>query len=210
MNRIDHFTVGAADLETGQAALADRLGVTIPTGSKHDAMSTHNCVCQAGNESFFEMIAVDPEAPDPGRTRWFTLDDLETQARIAAGPRALCWVVNTPDLDAVVAASPIDLGEIVHFQRGDRTWRLTVPQDGSLAEGGLVPAFIEWSPGPHPSTGQQDIGLRLDKVRLTHPDPERLRKLLAALGVDHLAEVTGGPRRLAFEVTTPKGAVTLD
>ena len=210
MNRIDHFTVGTADLKAGQAALSELLGITVPSGSKHDAMSTHNCVCQAGNESFFELIAIDPSAPDPGRTRWFTLDDPETKSRISIRPRALCWVVNTPDLDAVVAGAPIDLGEVVHFQRGDRTWRLTVPRDGSLPEGGLLPAFIEWSPGPHPSTGHQNIGLQLNAVRLTHPEPVMLQELLAKLGVDHLAEIVEGPRGLAFDVTTPKGLFTLD
>ncbi|MGR3513620.1 MAG: VOC family protein [Paracoccaceae bacterium] len=210
MNSIDHFTLGTADLDAGQSALAATLGVTVPKGSKHEAMSTHNCVCQAGNSSFFELIAIDPDAPAPGRTRWFTLDDPATQARIAARPRALCWVVNTPDLDAVVAASPVDLGEVVHFQRGDRTWRLTVPTDGSLPMAGLLPAFIEWSPGPHPSTGQQDVGLRLNRIRLTHSNPAELTATLTALGVDHLADVTEGPQALAFEVTTPKGDITLD
>ena len=209
-NQIDHFTAGTASLAEGQATLKDVLGLEVPQGSKHDAMSTHNCVCQAGNESFFELIAVDPDAPDPGRIRWFTLDDAATQAKIADRPRALCWVVNTTDLDAVVAASPVDLGEIVHFQRGDRTWRLTVPADGSLPEGGLIPAFIEWSPGPHPSTGQQDIGLRLQKISLQHPEPEALAKTLAALGVDHLAEISKGERSLSFVVETPGGVVTID
>ena len=73
----------------------------------------------------------------------------ETRARIAEWPRALCRVVSTPDLSALVDASPIDLGEIVRFWRGERARRLTVPSDGSLPEGDLVPAFIEWSPGPH-------------------------------------------------------------
>ena len=209
-NRIDHFTLGTSDLASGQAALAAVLGARVPQGSKHDAMSTHNCVCQAGSESFMELIAVDSDAPYPGRVRWFTLDDPATQAKIADRPRALCWVVNTPDLDAVVAASPVDLGEVVHFQRGDRTWRLTVPEDGSLPEGGLIPAFIEWSPGPHPSTGQQDIGVRLQTVKLTHPDPEGLRATLAALGVDHLADIAEGARALAFEVDSPAGVVVLD
>jgi hypothetical protein len=209
-NKIDHFAVGVQDLETGQAALQKNLGLTIPNGSKHDAMSTHNCVCQSGNTSFFEVIAVDPDAPDPGRVRWFTLDDPATQSRIAERPRALCWVVNTPDLDAVVAASPVDLGEIVHFQRGDRTWRLTVPKDGSLPMGGTIPAFIEWSPGPHPSSGQQDLGLKLNEVRLTHPDPDHLRSILSALQADHLATIQEGPLSLSFDVTTPSGSVVLD
>ncbi|MFK7754180.1 MAG: VOC family protein [Sedimentitalea sp.] len=209
-NQIDHFALGTSDLATGQTALAKVLGATVPNGSKHDAMSTHNCVCQAGRDSFLELISIDPDAPDPGRIRWFTLDDTKTQAHIAARPRALCWVVNTDDLDAVVAASPIDLGEIVHFQRGERTWRLTVPKDGSLLEGGLIPAFIEWSPGPHPSSGQQDIGVRLNKVQLRHPDPDALRATLKALSVDHLTEVSQGPRALQFEVECPAGTVILD
>lgn len=209
-NKIDHFAIGVATLDQGVAAMEARLGVTVPRGGKHDAMSTHNCVMQSGNESFFELIAIDPDAPDPGRTRWFTLDDPATQARLAERPRALCWVVGTDDLDAVIAASPVDLGEVVLFTRGDRSWRLTVPKDGSLPMGGLLPAFIEWSPGPHPSTAQQDLGVRLDKVQLSHPDPAALTETLKALQVDHLAEVSEGAEALSFALTTPTGPVVLD
>ena len=210
-NKIDHFAIGAANLDQGVTAMEAKLGVTVPRGGKHDAMSTHNCVMQAGNESFFELIAIDPEAPaDPGRTRWFTLDDPATQARLAERPRALCWVVGTDDLDGVIAASPVDLGEVVLFTRGDRSWRLTVPKDGSLPMGGLLPAFIEWSPGPHPSTGQQDLGVCLEKVQLSHPDPEQLTALLTTLQVDHLADVHKGEMGLSFAMQTPKGNVVLD
>lgn len=209
-NRIDHFAIGASSLEAGVAALEPVLGVVVPDGSKHVAMSTHNCVCQSGNESFLELIAIDPDAPDPGRVRWFTLDDPETQARLKERPRALCWVVGTDDLDGTLAASPVDLGEIVQFQRGDRTWRLTVPKDGSLPEGGLLPAFIEWSPGPHPSTGQQNIGVTLKTVKLTHPEPDVLTGMLKALEVDHLAEVQQGARGVSFVLDTPNGQVELD
>ncbi|MGX9356743.1 VOC family protein [Roseobacteraceae bacterium S113] len=210
-NKIDHFAIGADTLEQGVAAMQDALGVDVPRGGKHDAMSTHNCVMQSGNESFFELIAIDPDAPaDPGRARWFTLDDPATQARLAQRPRALCWVVGTDDLDAVIAASPVDLGEVVLFTRGDRSWRLTVPKDGSLPMEGLLPAFIEWSPGPHPSTGQQDLGVTLANVHLSHPDPDSLSDILRTLGVDHLAKVSEGPAALSFELKTPAGSVTLD
>lgn len=210
-NKIDHFAIGADTLEQGIADMETKLGVTVPRGGKHDAMSTHNCVMQSGNESFFELIAIDPDAPaDPGRTRWFTLDDPATQKRLATRPRALCWVVGTDDLDAVIAASPVDLGEVVLFTRGERSWRLTVPKDGHLPMDGLLPAFIEWSPGPHPSTGQQDLGVTLDKVQLTHPNPNELTEILTALGVEHLAEVGAGDAALSFALTTPNGAVVLD
>lgn len=210
-NKIDHFAIATSSLSDGVAAMKDRLGVEIPAGGKHAAMSTHNCVMQAGNESFFELLAIDPDAPDPGRVRWFTMDDPATQARIKDRPRALCWVVNTDDLDGVIAASPINLGEVVTFTRGDRSWRLTVPSDGHLPEGGLMPAFIEWSPGPHPSTGQQDLGVRLNAISLQHPDPDYMRDLLRAVQADHLAQVEHGPdRALSFDFTTPHGNVTID
>lgn len=210
-NKIDHFAIGADTLDQGVAAMETALGVTVPRGGKHDAMSTHNCVMQSGNESFFELIAIDPDAPaDPGRVRWFTLDDPATQARLADRPRALCWVVGTDDLDGVIAASPVDLGEVVLFTRGERSWRLTVPKDGHLPMDGLLPAFIEWSPGPHPSTGQQDLGVTLDKVRLSHPEPDELSLVLKALHVDHLCSVTQGDAALSFALNTPKGAVVLD
>lgn len=209
-NKIDHFAIGCATLEQGITDMETRLGVGVPRGGKHAAMSTHNCVMQTGNESFLELIAIDPEAPDPGRARWFTLDDPVTGKRLAERPRALVWVVNTTDLDAIVTGSPVDLGDVVDFARGERTWRLTVPRDGSLPEAGLLPAFIEWSPGPHPSTAQQDFGIRLNTVRISHPAPEQFIKILQALGVDHLAEVSEGEIGLSFDMNTPDGSVELD
>lgn len=210
-NKIDHFAIGCETLAQGVDDLQGKLGVEVPAGSKHDMMSTHNCVMQSGNESFLELICIDPEAPDPGRTRWFTLDDPNTKARLSQRPRALCWVVNTDNLDKLVEASPVELGEIVTFVRGERSWRLTVPADGHLPGNALLPAFIEWSPGPHPSSGQQDLGVSLSNVILSHPDPDALKGLLKQLHVDHLATVKKADQTaLAFELSCPKGTVVLD
>ena len=209
-NKIDHVAIGTDTLENGVDAMQAILGVALTQGSKHELMSTHNKVMQTGNESFFELIAQDPDAPKPARPRWFTLDDQNTLQRLAERPRALCWVVNTVDLDALVATSQIDLGEVVTFTRGDRSWRLTVPKDGHLLEAGLIPAFIEWSPGPHPSTGQQDLGVTLTSVNLSHPDPDKLKDVLNQLQINNLATVTKGEIGLSFTFGTPNGLVTLD
>jgi hypothetical protein len=206
-NKIDHFAIGAATLEQGEAALQSLLGANIPRGGKHDLMSTHNCVAQAGNNSFLEILAIDPSAPTPSRTRWFTLDDAKTTQKLAQSPRALCWVVGCEDLDAIVANSPVDLGEIVTFTRGDRSWRLTVPKDGSLPENGLIPAFIEWSPGPHPSSGMQDLDLKLDRIVLRHPEPSKIKGYLEQLNVAHLADVEESAKpELVFCIETANGS----
>lgn len=209
-NKVDHFAIGAASLEQGVTALKQSLGVTIPQGGKHDAMSTQNCVMQAGAESFLELLAVDPDAPPPGRARWISMDDPRTIARLAERPRALCWVVGTDDLDAVVAASPVDLGEVVHLTRSDRSWRLTVPRDGHLPWGGLLPAFIEWSPGPHPNTGQQDLGVRLARIQIQHPNLITCRDVFETLNILHLADIKEGPEALFFKMTGPNGTVIID
>ena len=210
MNRIDHFVIGARTLEQGQKYLAEKLGVTVPCGGKHDLMSTHNCVTRTGRESFLEILSVDPAAPDPGRARWFSLDAAKTRKKLTERPHALCWVVATEDIDALTAQSPVDLGEPLYCTRGARSWRLTVPSDGHLPEQGLLPVFIEWSPGPHPSAAQQDLGIRLKTIILRHPQPEYLTETLDALGVSHLVSVVEGQHGLAFELAGPNGIVTID
>lgn len=205
-NKIDHFAIGAASLDQGAADLKELLGVSLPRGGKHDTMATHNCVAQAGNSAFIEILASDPEADEPSRPRWFTLDEDKTRERLAQGAAPLCWVVGTDDLDTVIANSPVDLGEVVTFTRGERSWRLTVPKDGSLPQNALLPAFIEWSPGAHPSTNMQDLGLTLTRVVLRHPDPAALTRQLKALNVEHLAEVMEAESpALSFVVRNAQG-----
>ena len=189
-NKIDHFAIGADSLEQGTAWLKRLLGVEAPRGGKHGLMSTHNCVCQTGHDSFLEILSIDPDAPEPGRARWFTLDDPKTRARLKQAPRPLCWVVGTDRLDDIVAHSPVDLGEVLSVTRGALSWRLTVPKDGSLPVDGLLPAFIEWPAGPHPSANMANLGIELKSVRLSHPDPAALTAFLNSLDVAHLAAIT--------------------
>ncbi|MBN9409967.1 MAG: VOC family protein [Burkholderiales bacterium] len=186
---LDHVTMGTSSLEAGAAWVQRELGVDMPPGGKHPDMSTHNRVLNVGGEHFLELIAIDPDAPPVPHRRWFALDEADVQARIAERPRGLGWVVRVPDIAAIQARSPVDLGRITDMSRGGRTWRLTVREDGRMPFDGLVPAFIEWSPGPHPSQNMKFLGPELVAVDLRHPDADDLRKTLALLGVDSLARV---------------------
>ena len=209
MIALDHVTLGTSSLDAGAAALRDALGIDIPPGGKHPDMSTHNRVVNVGDGRFLELIAIDPDAPPVPRTRWFGLDDPAVQARIATTPRGVGWVVRTDDLDRVVATSPVDLGEARRMSRGERTWRLTVPDAGAMPYDGLVPGFIEWSPGPHPSQGMQFLGPTLEAIEMRHPEADALRGVLERLGVLELVAVleSAATASLAYRLRLADGSV---
>ena len=204
MNALDHVTIAAASLESGTRYLQQVLGVGLPPGGKHPDMGTHNRVARVGSGHFLELIAIDPEAPGVPRKRWFGLDDPAVAKRLAERPRAVGWVVRTDNLEQVLASSPVDLGQVLGMSRNSRSWRLTVRSDGTTAFDGLVPAFIEWSPGPHPSEGMAMPGPQLTAIELRHPQAGRLREVLAALGVldqvSVLEEAPSASMRLAFRM----------
>jgi len=84
---VDHLVVAARSLEEGVAWCETTLGVTPGPGGKHAFMGTHNRLLKIATEAYpaayLEIIAIDTDAPPPGRPRWFGLDTLE----LSAGPR---------------------------------------------------------------------------------------------------------------------------
>jgi hypothetical protein len=210
---LDHIVIAASSLETGVSYLEELLGVRVPDGGKHPLMGTHNCLMQIGNGCFLEIIAIDPDAPVPTRPRWFNLDDADMKARIAERPRLHTWVVRTDNIADAVAASPIPPGQIEEGRRGDRVWNITIPQDGSMPENGLFPTLIEWPDFSGPASGIVDLGCRIEALKLTHQEPERLTTALKAIGADGLAEVAltadAAPPGLAALIKTPQGVVSL-
>jgi hypothetical protein len=209
MTAVDHVTVGASSLDSGAEFMRGLLGVDMPPGGKHPDMSTHNRLLNVGDSRFLELIAVDPAAPAPPHRRWFGLDDPGVTARLSKAPCALGWVVRTDDMDQVMSASPVDLGRAMPMSRGERTWRLTVSKEGVMPYAGLVPAFIEWSPGPHPSESMQFLGPRLHAIELRHPNTTQLRSVLQALGVLGLVSVleAAATPSLAFQFQLPDGSL---
>lgn len=186
---LDHVTLGASTLEEGAAHLRRELDIEMPAGGIHPNMGTHNKVLNVGDDRFLELLAIDSAAPAPPHRRWFGMDEPVVRASVAERPRALGWVVRTDDIERVSAKSPVELGELTAMSRGSRTWRLTVRKDGMMPFSGLVPAFIEWSPGPHPSKGMAFLGPVLAGVELRHPQADRLRAVLEELGVASFATV---------------------
>ena len=189
---LDHVTLGARTLAEGAAYVREVLGVDIPAGGKHGDMATHNHVMRIGDGVFLELLAIDPEAPKPARTRWFGMDDPDQTARLTKGPSPIGWVVSTDDLDAALGKCPLDLGKRLFMSRGTRSWRITVPDDGCMPFGGLVPALMQWSDGPHPSSGMQFPGPTLQQIVLKHPEADKLQVILEQMGVSRFVIVEQG------------------
>ena len=206
---LDHIVVGCADLASGEAWMEDLLGLPAQGGGEHVAMSTHNKVWSLGKSCFLELIAINPAAPDPGRKRWFSLDDPAVQAKLAQGPHLLTWAVRVDDLESAAKASPVSLGEIHELSRGDLKWKVAIPDDGGLLQDGQLPLTIQWLT-PHPAERMDDSGLRLVSITASRDEPTLVERALDAIGAGGLITVQNSAltTSLIAEVRTEEGNVS--
>ena len=197
---IDHLVIGTNDLASGTDWTESRLGAACDGGGAHPLMGTHNRLMRLAGGPYLEVIAIDPDASSPGRPRWFTLDREKTKSRFATGPGALCWVAAVSDIETAVRQCGYDCGQITTVTRGDLQWRLTIPDDGSLPAGGVLPSLIEWPEGMHPVASLAETDIHLDTIHLTHPDPAHIEACLDRLGLASIATVTSGDIAIAFSM----------
>lgn len=197
MLTFDHIAVSAATLDEGVAWVETALGVTMAGGGKHPLLGTHNRLLGMG-DLYLEVIAIDPEAANPGRPRWFDLD------RFAGPPRLTNWVARSDDLTADLEAGPRGVGKPVSLSRGDYVWQMAVPATGALPFGGAYPALIQWLTPLHPTLALPDVGVRLKTLTLYHPKPRRLRAALS-LHDPRLQIVFGRTKSIAATFHTPQG-----
>jgi hypothetical protein len=158
----DHLVVACRTLEEGAAWIESQLGVATVAGGKHALMGTHNRLLSLGPRRFLEVIAVDPDAPPPGRPRWFDLDAPAMRASLAAGPQLIHWVERTDDIDLALRDYP-ETVEVLALSRGPYRWRIGVPPDGRRPGGGTMPTLIQWEGSLHPADALPASGCRLER-----------------------------------------------
>lgn len=209
MAEIDHIVLGASSLEAGAAWLEQHLGVRPQPGGKHDGVGTHNMLLGLGPSCYLEVIAPDPDQPEPAHPRPFDLDDPGVKTMLDGGPKLLAWVARTPVLDAVVARLGHRAGEVKAMSRGDLAWRMAFPPQRQDMDN-LVPALIEWR-GNGASSRIKDSKCRLRALEGEHPEEQAVRLALAERGLEEVLKVRRSPHaRLLAHVTRPDGAeVTL-
>lgn len=205
---LDHLVVAAATLDEGARWGREHLGAEVPAGGRHERLGTHNRVLRLGEALYLEIVAVDPDAPPPGRPRWFGLDEPAMRAALARGPKLITWVAASDDVRRAAADCPLVRGPVEPMRRGTLEWLITLPLDGALGEGGTLPPLIQWLTA-HPAASMPDLGFRLEALVLGHPEPERLRQALAALGLaDERVRVRqAAAPELSARIATPRGTV---
>ena len=206
----DHLVIGCATLAQGIDHLARVTGATAIAGGKHALMGTHNAVMKLGPRLYLELLAVDPDAPPPGRPRFFDLDKPAMRDALAIAPALIGWAAHTDDLDDALVRATIAPGVATKMTRGDLAWRLTIPDDGVRPAGGVLPALIEWPPGVHPAERMADSGVTLVELAASHPAPATIRAALAAWKLGDAMHVSyAATPRLAAMLRTPRGMVAL-
>ena len=200
--RIDHLAVSALTLDEGTAAVEEALGVRLSPGGQHPLMSTHNRLLGLG-DVYLEVIAADPAAPAPGRPRWFRLD------RFSGAPRLTNWIAAVDDLDAALAAAPAGTGRATDLARGDLRWRMGVPDDGGLPYDDAFPALIQWLGSAHPAGRLPDVGVRLRRLLVVHPEAPALRAALGPVADARLVVEAGAAKAMRAEFETKGGTRVL-
>ena len=206
---IDHLVFGCDYLQNGASYLEQALGVGLSTGGQHALMATHNRLLKLQDAIYLEAIAIDHEAVqkhgDIGRKRWFSLDEDRTKKRLAQSPRPLTWVVAVDDIHDAASKCGYDVGKITTMTRGDLEWMLTIAENGTLVEDGLLPGLIQWPGGRNPANKLPESGIRLQRLILQHPQPDTIGQIIDQLAIDGLVEVRPGPTNLIFEMQTNSG-----
>ena len=217
--RLDHLVVMADTLAQGVAWCEATLGVVPAPGGQHPLFGTHNRLLALGGAAFaqayLEIIAIDPAAGDPGRTRWFDMDDQRLRRQVRAqGPQLIHWVARVPELAraaAAWAALGLERGAVLPASRmtprGLLEWQITVREDGQRLLDGCLPTLIQWG-AVHPADALPASGIALESLSLRHPQAALLRAALDAVGLAGVA-VEPGPAALQARLATPRGAVTL-
>ena len=206
--QFDHLVVAARTLDEGVRWCEATLGVTPGAGGKHPLMSTHNRLFSISSDAFamafFEIIAIDPEAPPPGRARWFGLDELD----LSSGPRLVNFVARTAALAAsltTLRTHGIDGGRVLAVSRdtplGRLHWQIAVCDDGAVSCGGAMPTLIEWGPR-HPAASMPASGVDLRSLVLRGVPR-------AAIGISEVRFADDAGPALEAQLDTPRGLITL-
>jgi hypothetical protein len=204
-HQLDHLVVIADSLANGVEYVESILGVGMQAGGEHPLMGTHNRLLKISPDVFLEVIAINPSAKPPQRSRWFGMDELSGPL-----PRLATWAVNTTNLTASFVAAPLRDCEAVPVSRGDLQWEIGLPRNGKMLMGGACPTLLQWPVGVHPTSTLDDVGCQLLQLDVQHPDALLVQQSFEEkLADDRVVYTTASAIALKAVIQTPNGVVEL-
>lgn len=205
---LDHIIFASPDLDEGVSHIKGLTGAEAAFGGPHIGLGSRNALLTFDDTTYFEVIASDPDQPEPKRPRPFGLDDTTTMhlAGWAIHPSPGEPVEDVVELMKTLGTDP---GPISSMSRkkpdGDEiSWRLT-SGDVAFKAGGSLPFIIDWGSTPTPALSQPKMG-ELVSLTVTHPDAQ-IRSIVSGLDVG--VEVAEGPQGLSAIIQTSQGQVEL-
>ena len=223
MLTLDHLTIIAPTLFDGVVHVKECLGIEVPFGTRHHYMGTHNHRLQLGGNVYLEIVARDPDGVDPGRARWFGVDDPDRiRSDWEENRRLRGWVAAVSPIERIVSERSA-FGEVVALPFDNPEFAFSIPADGSLPCEGALPSLIDHREDPTRMSDIPDLGARLVSFSLLHPEPEKVRAMYRGLKmpekvramyrglkIDRPPEIKAGPAvRYEAEIATPDGRRTL-
>ena len=215
--QIDHLVYATPDLPGSVAEIERLVGVAPTPGGAHVGLGTFNALLGLGGRTYLEIVGPDPAQPEPEGPRPFGIDDLTAPALVA-----WCAAPRRPLAEVVAAAreAGYDPGDAhgMSRRRPDGVlleWELAL-SSRAIADGGVLPFFIDWGRTVHP-TEQLPIGGSLTALHLVHPQPRSIDIVLSAVsdeGIfgDDEPDITldyGDVAALCAEIMTANGVVEL-
>lgn len=114
--QVDHLVYAAPSLVTAVAEPEERFGVRAEAGGKHMSLGTHNALLALGPRTCLEIIAPDPQQPEPSRPA-LGLHGITRSGLVA-------WALACDDIDGTIAEARsrgYDPGEVGDGQRVEPT-----------------------------------------------------------------------------------------
>ena len=213
MPTLDHFALGAADLNLACEELADLTGVTPAMGGAHVGLGTRNALlafaasegAAKASDVYLEIIAPDEaqfeEGKPTGLGQW--LSELSEHT-------PLHWAIRSVDLNVAAQAArqvgfaPRPIRDTTRQQPsgGSLSWRLM--GIGGHDQGGLMPFYIDWMDCPHPARNNPVVGA-LTAFEIATPSAP-MRELLAS--TDGVSVKVAAQPSLSITFATQRAPVT--
>lgn len=202
--RLDHLLYAGPDLVAMMAHFEALTGVKPGIGGVHPGLGTRNALVSLGPDTYFELIAPDPEQDVPG--------SFGDRFKALSSPRMFACMVRADGLEHMAEILKFEgiEADLVEASRATPSgalirWRLLMPRANPFGE--CLPKFIDWTDTKHPGLTTVQGCSMLD-YQIGHPDAVRLKSILASLDVDLDVAIADRPCHRA-RLRTPNGVVIL-